>query len=576
MKKLIIAAFVFASVGVYAQGEDQDKKQVGSVEINVIDSYKASVKQAVKIAKQPNFKDTTTKKLPVNYSIRSQSLKFKYNPKAISPAKIAKVRRPRLPQNLAILGFGTAVTPLAEIYTGSSRNKNSGWGAHARYFYTEGGVKDIIYDKAPYREAEIDLYYKHILKKHRIIADLDANFDQISYYGMKTGSLPEGFMDGLEHRSFNRFGGQVLFENLNSKSRAVFRNAALNYHFLGDNYGLAEHILNIPTHWLFPVQNEDIYTDLNFSYQKTQYGIDSINTALGDSGTAPSFFTVQFLPKIQSSFGRLYFTVGLNINTNTENSTYDNPGGKTRVYFYPELTADLAIVPSVLAIYAGWTGELQNNNTWSLKSENPFINPFVQLEATSTHRIYAGFKGKITNNLVYNLQAKYLMVNNMPLFYRSPLTYANSKGFEVVYDNAGVVGLFGELKLNTSIGLDLAAFAEYNKYNMKELSHAFHRPELQTGVIVSYNWKEKIVLTTNITYIGERTAFEHSLFENGITTEYPILAGYTDVRLGAEYRYNRNLSAFFNVTNLLSQNYEIWYGYPVQQIQFLVGLSYRF
>ncbi|MCT4623985.1 MAG: TonB-dependent receptor, partial [Schleiferiaceae bacterium] len=164
----------------------------------------------------------------------------------------------------------------------------------------------------------------------------------------------------------------------------------------------------------------------------------------------------------------------------------------------------------------------------------------------------------------------------MPLFYRSPLTYANSKGFEVVYDNAGVVGLFGELKLNTSIGLDLAAFAEYNKYNMKELSHAFHRPELQTGVIVSYNWKEKIVLTTNITYIGERTAFEHSLFENGVTTEYPILAGYTDVRLGAEYRYNKNLSAFFNVTNLLSQNYEIWYGYPVQQIQFLVGLSYRF
>jgi hypothetical protein len=486
------------------------------------------------------------------------------------------MRLPKLPQNMVTLGFGTGITPLAEIYTGSSRNKNSGWGAHAKYFSTQGGVKGIIYDKSPFRESEVDVYYKHIYKKYRIVADLDANFDQSSYYGMMAGALPEGFSDDLEIRNFNRFGGQFLIENVNSKSRALFRNAAVNYHYLMDNYNTAEQTLNIPTSWLFQVQDEDIYTDLNVYYQKSAFGMDSINMALGDTGTAPSFLQVQFLPKIKSNFKRLYFTVGLNINTNSENRTSAYPEGKTKVFFYPELTADIAIVPSVLAAYAGWTGQLTNNSIWSLKDENPFINTFTNMQATSENRIYAGVKGKITNNVVYNLQAKYRLIDNMVLFYRSPLTYATSKGFEVLYDDAQVISLFGEVKFETPIGLDFAGFAQYDNYNMKTFAHAYHLPNLQTGIIASYNWKEKIVLTTNMTYVGERTAFDHSLYENATTTEYPILKGYVDLRLGAEYRYNSDLSAFINVTNLLSQNYQTWYSYPTQQIRFLMGLTYRF
>ena len=576
MKKQILFVCVLASFGLFAQGDDKDKKQVGSVEINVIDDYKASVKQAVKISQQPNFKDTVTKKLPVNYSIRSQRLKFQYNPKAIAPARIKRTRLPKLPQNMVTLGFGTGLTPLAEIYTGSSRNKNSGWGAHAKYFSTQGGVRDIIYDEAPFRESEIDAYYKYIFKRYKIVADLDANFDQSSYYGMMTDSLPEGYTDELEQRNYNRFGGQFLIENVNAKSRSLFRSAAVNYHYLFDNYNTKEHTLAIPTEWLLQVQDEDIYTSFNVAYQQSAFGIDSINNVMGDTGTAPSFLQLQLKPRIKSNYGRFYFTVGLNINTNTENKTMTNPEGKTRVYFYPELTMDVAIVPSVLAAYAGWTGELINNSIWSLKNQNPFINPLTDMQATSENRIYAGVKGKITKNLVYNLQAKYSLIDNMVLFYRNPLTYRTSKGFEALYDNAQVLGLFGEVKLETSIALDVAGFVEYNSYNMKNFEFAYHMPNLQTGIVATYNWKEKIVLTTNFSYVGERTAFDHSLFENGTTTEYPILNGYVDLRLGAEYRYNSDLSAFINVTNLLSQNYQTWYGYPVQQIRFLMGLTYRF
>jgi len=350
----------------------------------------------------------------------------------------------------------------------------------------------------------------------------------------------------------------------------------VGYHYLTDNYGATEHTLAIPTQWLIPLQSENFYTNFNFYYQKTNFGIDSLNTAIGDTGSAPSFFTAQFLPKIQSNFGDLYFTVGLNIYSNSESKTGENPNNKTRIYFFPELTADIEIVPNILAAYAGWTGTLDNNNIWSLKEQNPYINPFVQLQATATHNIYVGVKGKITNNLVYNLQGKYNLIDNMPMFYRDPLNYTNGLGFDVIYDKAQVLGLFGEIKLETNIGLNVAGFVDYRSYQVKNHDFAYHLPNLKSGVIVDYNWKEKITLTTNITYVGERTAFDHSLFTTGITQRNPILAGYVDVRLGAEYKYNKNLSAFFDITNLLSQRYQTWYGYPTQQIRFLVGLSYRF
>ena len=559
----------------YAQGE----KGVGSVEINVVDAYKANIKQAAKISGQPDFKDTTTQKLPINYSIRSKSLSFDFNPKPIPAATIKRTRLPKLPQNLVMIGFGTAVTPVFEIYTGSARNKNKGWGAHAKYFYTEGGVKDIVYEKAPMREADINLFYKHIFKKYKFKADIDAEFDNYSYYGLENEFVPIGqtFPDLMNH-SFNRIGGKVEYGNINSSSRAVFNKAGLSYYFVNDNFNTNEHALSIPTKWLIPVQSEDFYTDININYQKTSFGQDSLTAALGDSGSSPSFFHFQFMPKIKSNYGKLFFTIGLNINTNTESKTSENPGGKTRVYGYPEITADLDLVPGVLSIYAGWTGSLKNNSIWSLKEENPFISPLINLQATGEHRFFAGVKGKVTNNMVYNLQAKYKLIDNLPVFYRDPNTYNPIVGFQVLYDNARIINLFGELKYEADNGITIGAFADYNKYDLKNLSHAYHVPELKVGGIFEYNFNDKIIATTNLTYVGVRKAFDPTLVitnPNMVNTSNQLPA-YLDMRLGAEYRYNKNLSAYFNVTNLLSQNYQIWYGYPVQQIRFLLGISYRF
>jgi hypothetical protein len=57
---------------------------------------------------------------------------------------------------------------------------------------------------------------------------------------------------------------------------------------------------------------------------------------------------------------------------------------------------------------------------------------------------------------------------------------------------------------------------------------------------------------------------------------YINLGGIVDFNLGISYRYNKRVTAFFQLNNMLSQRYNDWYNYPVQPIQIMGGISLRF
>lgn len=72
MKKIIctLAAIVALSNITLAQTE----KSVGSVEIDVIDQYKASIKKATKISNQPDFVDSTRRSYQFNTAFTQRCL----------------------------------------------------------------------------------------------------------------------------------------------------------------------------------------------------------------------------------------------------------------------------------------------------------------------------------------------------------------------------------------------------------------------------------------------------------------------------------------------------------------------
>ena len=78
---------------------------------------------------------------------------------------------------------------------------------------------------------------------------------------------------------------------------------------------------------------------------------------------------------------------------------------------------------------------------------------------------------------------------------------------------------------------------------------------------------------------GGRRALVYAT-EDDVTEENNQLAkklGFiADANLGVEYRYNKRISAFVNVNNLAAQRYKRWYNYPVQGLQVMGGVTFRF
>ena len=97
----------------------------------------------------------------------------------------------------------------------------------------------------------------------------------------------------------------------------------------------------------------------------------------------------------------------------------------------------------------------------------------------------------------------------------------------------------------------------------------------------TYDVNEKLAFNTTFLYMGERY---NKVWNNGPywMTKYPPqydvvkLKDVYDLSLGADYRFNDQLSVFAKLDNVLNQKYQLFYDYPVTGIQFFAGLKMRF
>ena len=54
------------------------------------------------------------------------------------------------------------------------------------------------------------------------------------------------------------------------------------------------------------------------------------------------------------------------------------------------------------------------------------------------------------------------------------------------------------------------------------------------------------------------------------------LKPFIDMNLGAEYRYNKKVSAFIQFNNFTAKKYQFWTNFPVQSINIMGGVTLSF
>ena len=115
-KYILILLILFGGqLTLFAQEETGD--QVKSVEIRVVEDYKAQVRSAHKISEQPSFEDTTSAKLSVNVRIQPKAMILDFTPEPIPSIRLGRVKLPKLPTQKASVkpaGCGGVVKKLSQ------------------------------------------------------------------------------------------------------------------------------------------------------------------------------------------------------------------------------------------------------------------------------------------------------------------------------------------------------------------------------------------------------------------------------------------------------------------------------
>lgn len=186
---------------------------------------------------------------------------------------------------------------------------------------------------------------------------------------------------------------------------------------------------------------------------------------------------------------------------------------------------------------------------------------------------FAGFRGQFSSRINYDASISYQNVSNFSL-YNIDYSSLLQNRFSVHYADGNILKVGGQVKYSNREKLNIGAQGYYFRYNMKDLSHAWHQPDFEIRLNGNYNLQSKIILKTDLYFIGNQWALQQ--FNNGsVWVTGPVkLKGIADINLGAEYRYSKFLSAFVQFNNLANVRYYRWDRYPTQRFNFMVGISF--
>jgi len=119
----------------------------------------------------------------------------------------------------------------------------------------------------------------------------------------------------------------------------------------------------------------------------------------------------------------------------------------------------------------------------------------------------------------------------------------------------------------------------YNNYQTQREAKAWNLPDFTSDLTVRYNLQDKIVAKSSMTFMSSKyvkTTETNGTEELAYQVYGRKIDPLFDFNLGIEYRFTKKVSAFVDVNNILSQNYEIWGNYQVQGINVLGGVTIAF
>jgi len=444
-------------------------------------------------------------------------------------------------------GFGNYATTYLEGFIHTGKKKNYSAGAHFKHLSSANG---------PYKGVKnslnsLDLQGKYWTSKQWINGALKVGRERYTLYGIGDRGGIDWDSDSLKN-TYNKVQAEVSTGNMTDGKTSY--NTKVHYDYQTNNHKENESDVGVLLNLLHKkADDRAILGDVFLDY-----------STYSDTSTF-SRVLAGFSGKYSMKKDELKITVGLNY-------TYsgDTLKGSLGSHIYPLIDLNYTLIPNQLIAEAGLKGDMEKNTWMSYTAQNPYLDNNITLANTNnTMNIYLALKGHVQQKINFKVGGAYLTYKNLWFMVNSP---SDTTKFTVVYDkdNASAFNLNGELTYDSKsfrTGLKL----DYYSYQVGDaIKKAWHRPSFIGTFFASYSIYKKIVLKSDIYYIGCISAI------NLVSNKETNLKDIVDVNLKAEYRLSDKFSTFLELNNLLSMKYQRYMYYQSRGLNLMLGLTYRF
>jgi hypothetical protein len=567
---LIILACL-ATVGMHAMGQRDSTKLNQNVE--VAKPYKPSISNANKLNQLPVIEDTTRFTPEFKYSIESHPISSGFKAVPIGAAEIKGQPENNSGIGYLKLGLGTYNTSYGDFFLNTPKSTNWLFGLHLQHLASQGSVtlaKGEIVD-APYSQNKAEIFGSGVIGNSTLSSNLTYNRDLVRFYGYPD-TIPRNISSQNQYAPY--FGLDQIFQKTafnialksNEGSQADLKyNGGLRFHHFDAKTGQQENSGGFFADFEYPFAKFKGLLESSFDNFTTKGILISPAQNKQDSW-------LKLSPSVLFSGDNWSLKGGVSFYSVSDNQ------GESTAKLYPKIDFNFIPIKSIMTLYAGVDGYLQNCNYSTIAYENNWVDPMHNIRnADHQYILFGGVKGKINKQIAYDITAKYSDVRDSHFYIlkstnlTAPFIYNNA--FDVLYDNTGITNLSAEISYTMGKDYYIKFKGNYYNYNLNNLAFAPLLPDFDLDATAGFRINDRITGFTDLKVTGQRKGLIQ--FADGTNKEYdldPILR----LNLGADYELTHNIKIFGRIDNLFNQHYEQWPGYTSQGLRLIAGASISF
>lgn len=518
--------------------------------------FQPTIKDAIKFSDLPEIRDSVKRIENIKYGIASAPLFPKYQAQIIEPAKLQNEPLNKIYHSLIKIGYGPVYNmPYGELWIANTRSKETSYGAHLKHFSSSTHLKDVGY--GGFSDNTASVFGKKFYKKHTLSGDLNYERHVIHYYGYDTSIIK--LTEKNTRQRYQLIEPKLQLKSHYTDSTHINHDIGLSYYNLQSLYKESENNVRLNAKGHFFINKEKLNVNFLTDYYNHKQSNDTLNNLI-----------MSLNPSFEANGKKWHADLGVT-------GTLDNFKNSAKFYFYPQLNLNYDIYESLVIPYAGVSGGLIKNSMRSLTAENPFVDTTISYGNTNNkYNLFGGLRGNLSSNTSYDAKFSYAQYDNLHFFIidYSGLDQVYNQ-FNVVYDNASVMTISGQLKYQLKEKLNLVGKGSYFIYKTNTLTRAYQKPDYNLTFSAIYNLKSKIILRADLFFMGKQWALSQDKGVNdSIVLKPRQIDGWADLNLEAEYRYSKMLSFFARVNNIANQRYYRWERYPSQRFSFMIGLTF--